>query len=433
MDATAGSLVLPQSLSPDLTPVPLQPSEVANSMEQVVQAMPVPSAAAASPQPGPVDRHEERPDPTVILASADGGSAALESSPVLTAPPYKTGSRGAGSPDHGEDGDPGIASASAEAPPHPARMSVVTGLADPDKAVVALPPDRAAAVTDRAQRTRAEPARQVRDRINPSAAGGVFPVASASSEASARQAELALPPAADIQTRPGTLALTATAPLAHAPQPVADAAVALSGPATPLDDAWAAPAAGSGVGGERSPVAQAAGVIRFLARGRDGAQTLVLRLDPEELGRVQISITRSPKGPASIAIRVEQPETLLLLMRDQGQLHRALDSAGIAPEGRQLSFQLAQVPAVAGTRDAATPMPTDAVKPMQQDAFNAGSGHAGLGQSGQSHDGRQSGSRRDPSGLTASGRDTSLEWNVALIVGPGQHGGGSRHGIDITA
>lgn len=69
---------------------------------------------------------------------------------------------------------------------------------------------------------------------------------------------------------------------------------------------------------------------------------LVIRLDPAELGRVQLRIDRTPGGPARVELLVERPETLLLLLRDQPQLHRALDLAGVPATDRTLQFQLAQ-------------------------------------------------------------------------------------------
>lgn len=67
---------------------------------------------------------------------------------------------------------------------------------------------------------------------------------------------------------------------------------------------------------------------------------LVIRLDPSELGRVQLRIDRTPGGPARVELLVERPETLLLLLRDQPQLHRALDLAGVPAADRTLQFQL---------------------------------------------------------------------------------------------
>jgi hypothetical protein len=75
--------------------------------------------------------------------------------------------------------------------------------------------------------------------------------------------------------------------------------------------------------------------------GNSGTQTTVVRLHPEELGHVQITIARPPDGPVSVALVAERPETLLLLLRDQPHLNQALDQAGIPSESRTLSFDLA--------------------------------------------------------------------------------------------
>lgn len=70
-------------------------------------------------------------------------------------------------------------------------------------------------------------------------------------------------------------------------------------------------------------------------------QHLIIRLDPAELGRVQVRIERTPDGPARVELVVERPDTLLMLLRDQPQLHRALDLAGVPAPDRTLQFQLA--------------------------------------------------------------------------------------------
>jgi len=70
-------------------------------------------------------------------------------------------------------------------------------------------------------------------------------------------------------------------------------------------------------------------------------QHLTIRLDPADLGRVQLRIERTPGGPARVDVVIERPETLLLLLRDQPQLHRALELAGVPAADRTLQFHLA--------------------------------------------------------------------------------------------
>ncbi|MGI4945374.1 MAG: flagellar hook-length control protein FliK, partial [Janthinobacterium lividum] len=75
------------------------------------------------------------------------------------------------------------------------------------------------------------------------------------------------------------------------------------------------------------------------AAAATGPSHVVVRLDPAELGRVQVGILRQPDGASRIELVAERPETLQLLMRDQPALHRALDLAGVPAEGRTLHFQ----------------------------------------------------------------------------------------------
>ena len=73
----------------------------------------------------------------------------------------------------------------------------------------------------------------------------------------------------------------------------------------------------------------------------DGTQRVTMRLDPPELGRVQVRIDRPTDAPARVEITVEKAETLTLLLRDQTQLQRALDQAGVPAEGRSVTFHVA--------------------------------------------------------------------------------------------
>jgi Flagellar hook-length control protein FliK len=91
----------------------------------------------------------------------------------------------------------------------------------------------------------------------------------------------------------------------------------------------------------RSPTEQITPSLMQIRRAPNGAQTLTVRLDPPELGHVQVKIDRSPDAPARVEIVVEKPETLNMLLRDQAQLQRALDQAGVPAEGRNVTFHVA--------------------------------------------------------------------------------------------
>jgi Meckel syndrome type 1 protein len=80
-------------------------------------------------------------------------------------------------------------------------------------------------------------------------------------------------------------------------------------------------------------------VVVSLALGR-GDEALTIALDPVELGRVEVSIGQG-KEAGQVRIVAERPETLALLQRDQRELDRALNQAGLGDMARSLSFSLA--------------------------------------------------------------------------------------------
>ncbi|MCA3317821.1 MAG: flagellar hook-length control protein FliK [Roseomonas sp.] len=87
------------------------------------------------------------------------------------------------------------------------------------------------------------------------------------------------------------------------------------------------------------PARQLAPVVVSLALGR-GDEALTIALDPGELGRVEVSIGQG-KEAGQVRIVAERPETLALLQRDQRDLDRALNQAGLGDMARSLSFSLA--------------------------------------------------------------------------------------------
>ena len=90
-----------------------------------------------------------------------------------------------------------------------------------------------------------------------------------------------------------------------------------------------------------APVSQLAPALVSLRHSPDGTQRLTMRLDPPELGHLQLRIDRPLDAPARVEITVEKAETLTLVLRDQPQLQRALDQAGVPPEGRSITFHVA--------------------------------------------------------------------------------------------
>lgn len=98
-----------------------------------------------------------------------------------------------------------------------------------------------------------------------------------------------------------------------------------------------------------------------------GAHHLTVRLDPAELGQVEIRIEQAPDVPARVHILVERPETLSLLRQDQSRLEQALDRAGVRGEAREITLDLSP----AGTITAQAVAPDRGVAPRADDGFRA--------------------------------------------------------------
>ena len=169
------------------------------------------------------------------------------------------------------------------------------------------------------------------------------------------------------------------------------AALGLSAPAPPAA-AQPAPAAPSATPAP-SPQAQLAPVFAAAAPlAKPGApQRLVIRLDPGELGHVQVSIERPANGPPHIALAAERPETLALLLADRPQLNTALDAAGLPADGRTLQFSL-----------------------------SSGNGNSGSGSGSGANSGSSNG---QPGAGSGGGQRTPLPHRTAWL----------RAGVDITA
>ncbi len=223
-----------------------------------------------------------------------------------------------------------------------------------------------------------------------------------------------LPPATDFPAiPPAGLALPAPditpSGLSFSAPPVSLSPVSLSpvsGHATDPGSANAEPAA-------PAIHSQIAPALVSLSGGPPGTQRLTLRLDPASLGHVQIRIDRAKDAPPEVRITAERPETLALLQRDQHQLHRALDLAGIAAEGRQLTFHSA-VPPAEGTGASPTGQSSFGA------AFGAGGDTGGFGPGG-------FGRNRSPPGWDGDGGVLADD----SIVPAGLRW--MRVGIDITA
>ncbi|HEX2216373.1 MAG TPA: flagellar hook-length control protein FliK [Xanthobacteraceae bacterium] len=138
-------------------------------------------------------------------------------------------------------------------------------------------------------------------------------------------------PAADV--RPVTAATLQTIAPQHLPLN------ALS-PPPPLSTMPAAEAASStAIAG--APAVPIDGVaIEIAARAREGKRRFELRLDPPELGRIDVRLDVARDGQVTSRLVVERAETLDLLRRDAATLERTLHGAGLRTDDSGLQFSL---------------------------------------------------------------------------------------------
>ena len=216
--------------------------------------------------------------------------------------------------------------------------------------------------------------------------------------------------------------------------PSALAGVSLSGGAAlSAAPTAAAPAAHTLGVGTTSPAQQLGPTLLTMTQSQDGARSMTVRLTPAELGMVQVQIARSADGAAQVTITAERPETLQLLQQDQAGLRQTLDQAGVAAEGRTISFHVGTVGVAASsngqagnesTGNGSGNFNTPHGQSQSQSQSQSSSAHPNDGGSGypaREHAGYQS-SRRvaQQSGQTVSENETI----------PSR---GLRAGLDITA
>ena len=82
--------------------------------------------------------------------------------------------------------------------------------------------------------------------------------------------------------------------------------------------------------------------VEISAKSQSGAKQFDIRLDPPELGRVEVRLSIDATGKASAHLSADQPQTLNLLQKDAPVLARALREAGLDVSQDGLNFSLRQ-------------------------------------------------------------------------------------------
>lgn len=351
----------PPTEAPTAAPVPTP--EASRSVPAAGDTPATPTPAAAGPDREMAREVPARPDPRAVAAEGTEKDAA-EPAPDEPRTPAAPAPEETDAP---AEVVPALAAPARDpAPPPPAAPTTqAAGPPSPEAAVAAVLPATERPPTERPRAPR--PATPADTPVEPAGATG------SAHPAEARRTEDATPP----QPLPAAIAPAedgaADAPPADAPIEAADGPAPRAAPAEPAAPraepaagrpapavlaaeapampppverpAASAPAVAPHAASARStpmaPSQQIAPVLITLASGAPGLpDSLTLTLDPQELGRIEVEVTRESERRVAIAVLAERPETLHLLMRDAALLDRALAQAGVGAEGRSLAFDL---------------------------------------------------------------------------------------------
>ncbi len=134
------------------------------------------------------------------------------------------------------------------------------------------------------------------------------------------------------------------------PQPAAPAPAAAQAAATPLpafDPLAAAAPQGATHAGEpaatehrarASAIGEDVGIAIVRHADSGSGDVLVIRLDPAELGKIEVRLRMDEARQLSAEVTADQPATLDLLRRDSDNLTRALNDAGFRADDQSLRF-----------------------------------------------------------------------------------------------
>jgi flagellar hook-length control protein FliK len=80
--------------------------------------------------------------------------------------------------------------------------------------------------------------------------------------------------------------------------------------------------------------------VEIAASAQSGKTRFEVRLDPADLGRIDVRIDVNRSGQVTSHLIVEKPETLSMLKQDAPQLQQALNNAGLKTDNGGLQFSL---------------------------------------------------------------------------------------------
>ncbi len=80
--------------------------------------------------------------------------------------------------------------------------------------------------------------------------------------------------------------------------------------------------------------------VAIAARAQAGSNQFEIRLDPPELGRIDVRLDVDRDGQVTSHVTADRADTLALLQSQQPQLERALEQAGLKTADNGLQFTL---------------------------------------------------------------------------------------------
>jgi flagellar hook-length control protein FliK len=136
---------------------------------------------------------------------------------------------------------------------------------------------------------------------------------------------------------------SAEAATGHSATDLPDSGVQAAGaiqPQLPAAAIATAPAALTAMAATSAAVPLSGLALEIAASAKNGKSSFEIRLDPAELGRIDVRIDVDRNGQMTSHLTVEKPETLSMLQQDAPQLQRALDNAGFKTADGGLQFSL---------------------------------------------------------------------------------------------
>ena len=80
--------------------------------------------------------------------------------------------------------------------------------------------------------------------------------------------------------------------------------------------------------------------IEIAGKAKAGKNDFAIRLDPPELGRIEVKLSVDRQGQITSHMIADRSDTLDLLRRDASGLERSLQDAGLKMSGNGLQFSL---------------------------------------------------------------------------------------------